>query len=555
MIDIVSSSDRTMTVGECCESIYSGGTPSTKKAAYWNGNLPWLSSGETRCRFIIDTEKTITELGVAKSSTKLAKAGDVVMASAGQGFTRGQTSMLFFDTYVNQSVVVMRPKRDYGAYLLLMLAAQYDNLRAWSDSTSTRGSMSGKLLRQFELPYFDVEQAKELTAFTAPMFAMIENNMRESKALAQTRDALLPKLMSGEIDVSEVELPKQPNSHLPVYRYCILQTVPIRIWKGTTMEAIINTVLAQMQPLLNGHQLKQLAITLRAAFEHDKQPPKEDPADLLALFLTAKEVEGCSPKTIAYYRTTLEHMTEAVAKPYTQVTSDDLRSYLSDYELKRGAGKVTVDNIRRIMSSFFSWLEDEDYVVKSPVRRIHRVKCAQATKEVLTDEQVESLRDGCTCTRDLAIIEMLASTGMRVGELVRLDIADVDLQERECVVMGKGNKQRPVYFDVRTKLRINEYLALRHDDSPALFVSLRGVAKRMTVGNVEARIRELGKTTSVGRVHPHKFRRTLATRAIDKGMPIEQVQKLLGHAKIDTTMRYAMVNQNNVKASHRKYLE
>ena|GEM_PF-803200 len=214
MIDIVSSSDRTMTVGECCESIYSGGTPSTKKAAYWNGNLPWLSSGETRCRFIIDTEKTITELGVAESSTKLAKAGDVVMASAGQGFTRGQTSMLFFDTYVNQSVVVMRPKRDYGAYLLLMLAAQYDNLRAWSDSTSTRGSMSGKLLRQFELPYFDVEQAKELTAFTAPMFAMIENNMRESKALAQTRDALLPKLMSGEIDVSEVELPKQPNSHL-----------------------------------------------------------------------------------------------------------------------------------------------------------------------------------------------------------------------------------------------------------------------------------------------------------------------------------------------------
>ena len=321
------------------------------------------------------------------------------------------------------------------------------------------------------------------------------------------------------------------------------------------MEAIINMVLAQMQPLLNGCQLKQLAITLRAAFEHDKQSPKEDPADLLALFLTAKEVEGCSPKTIDYYRTTLEHMTEAVAKPYTQVTSDDLRSYLSDYELKRGAGKVTVDNIRRIMSSFFSWLEDEDYVVKSPVRRIHRVKCAQVTKEVFTDEQVESLRDGCTCTRDLAIIEMLASTGMRVGELVRLDIADVDLQERVCVVMGKGNKQRPVYFDARAKLRINEYLALRHDDSPALFVSLRGEPKRMTIGNVETRMRELGRATSVGRVHPHKFRRTLATRAIDKGMPIEQVQKLLGHAKIDTTMRYAMVDQNNVKTSHRKYLE
>ncbi len=215
MNDIVGVSDGTMAVGDCCETIYSGGTPSTKKPAYWNGNLPWLSSGETRSRFIIDTEKTITELGVAESSTKLAKTGDVVMASAGQGFTRGQTSMLFFDTYVNQSIVVMRPKKDYGAYLLLMLAAQYDNLRAWSDSTSTRGSMSGKLLRQFELPRIGTDQAKELMDFTAPMFKMIENNLRESKALAQTRDALLPKLMSGDIDVSQVELSKPPNNHLP----------------------------------------------------------------------------------------------------------------------------------------------------------------------------------------------------------------------------------------------------------------------------------------------------------------------------------------------------
>ena len=214
MQDIVSASDASMTVEDCCEAIYSGGTPSTKKPEYWNGDLPWLSSGETRSRFIIDTEKTITELGVSESSTKLAKAGDVVMASAGQGFTRGQTSMLFFDTYVNQSVVVMRPKQSFGAYLLLILAAQYDSLRAWSDSTSTRGSMSGKLLRQFEIPRIDVDQAKELENFAQPMFSLIENNMRESKALSQTRDALLPKLMSGEIDVSEVELLKQPNNHL-----------------------------------------------------------------------------------------------------------------------------------------------------------------------------------------------------------------------------------------------------------------------------------------------------------------------------------------------------
>lgn len=212
MNDIVSASSITMKVDDCCESIYSGGTPSTKNPAYLNGALPWLSSGETRSRFIVDTEKTITELGVRESSAKLAKAGDVVMASAGQGFTRGQTSMLFFDTYVNQSVVVMRPKKNYGAYLLLMLAGQYDNLRAWSDSTSTRGSMSGKLLKQFELPYFNANQAEELTEFAAPLFAMIENNMRESKRLAQVRDNLLPKLMSGEIDISKVELPMPQNN-------------------------------------------------------------------------------------------------------------------------------------------------------------------------------------------------------------------------------------------------------------------------------------------------------------------------------------------------------
>lgn len=132
------------------------------------------------------------------------------------------------------------------------------------------------------------------------------------------------------------------------------------------MEMIINTVLSQMQPLLDGHQLKHLAISLRAAFNHTSQPTAEDPADLLALFLTAKEVEGCSHKTIAYNRSMLERMASEVAKPYVQVTSDDLRAYLTEYEVKRGAGKVTIDNIRRIMSSFFSWPEDEDYVVKSP---------------------------------------------------------------------------------------------------------------------------------------------------------------------------------------------
>lgn len=318
------------------------------------------------------------------------------------------------------------------------------------------------------------------------------------------------------------------------------------------MEAVINTVLSEMQTILEPYQLKRLADTLRQTLG-PRQP--ESSQDLLALFLTAKGVEGCSPKTIEYYEATLRHMDRSLAKPYTQIESDDLRRYLNDYETERGSSKVTIDNIRRIMSSFFSWLEDEDYIVKSPVRRIRRIKMAQVAKETLTDEELETLRDICENKRDLAVIDLLASTGMRIGELVRLDITDVDLHERECVVAGKGNKQRPVYFDARAKLHLSEYLESRNDSNHALFVSLDSTAKRVTVGGMELRLRKLGKKAGISRVHPHKLRRTMATHAIDKGMPIEQVQKLLGHAKIDTTMCYAMVNQNNVKASHRKYLE
>lgn len=310
-----------------------------------------------------------------------------------------------------------------------------------------------------------------------------------------------------------------------------------------------------MQPVLDHLQLKQLKAVLESALYSHAESSVLNNSSLLDLFLTAKEVEGCSPRTITYYESTLKHMDSSIGQPYTKICSDDLRKYLSDYESSRSAGKVTIDNIRRIMSSFFSWLEDEDYIVKSPVRRIRRVKTATTAKEILSDEDLETLRDNCPSLRDLAIVDMLASTGMRVGELVGLNISDVNLQERECVVTGKGNKQRPVYFDARTKLHLTEYLRSRNDDSPALFVTLRGDGQRMSIGGVESRLRSLGKQSRIDRVYPHKFRRTLATHAIDKGMPIEQVQKLLGHARIDTTMHYAMVNQSNVKASHRRYLE
>ena len=321
------------------------------------------------------------------------------------------------------------------------------------------------------------------------------------------------------------------------------------------MEASVNQILVQMRHSLTPAQLKQLKAVLTDVLISGRGERHNTSTPLLSLFLTAKEVEGCSQKTLRYYEDTLTRALAALNKPIPQIESDDLRQYLNDYEATRRTSKVTIDNIRRIMSSFFSWLEDEDYIVKSPVRRIHRVKTAQVAKEVLTNEELEILRDACATKRDLAVIDLLASTGMRIGELVRLNISDVNLQERECLVTGKGNKQRPVYFDARAKLHLAEYLQARTDQSPALFVSLGASAKRVTVGSMQLRLRQIGKSCGIRRVHPHKFRRTLATHAIDKGMPIEQVQKLLGHAKIDTTMHYAMVNQNNVKASHRRYLE
>ena len=227
---------------------------------------------------------------------------------------------------------------------------------------------------------------------------------------------------------------------------------------------------------------------------------------------------------------------------------------MTNYQEEHGSSRVTIDNIRRILSSFFSWLEDEDFIIKSPVRRIHKVKSASIIKETYSDESLELMRDNCDNLRDLALIDILASTGMRVGELVLLNKDDINFNERECVVFGKGDKERVVYFDARTKIHLQNYLDSRNDDNKALFVTLRKPFNRITIGGIETRIREMGRKLNINKAHPHKFRRTLATKAIDKGMPIEQLQKLLGHQKIDTTLQYAMVKQSNVKIAHKKYI-
>ena len=276
--------------------------------------------------------------------------------------------------------------------------------------------------------------------------------------------------------------------------------------------------------------------------------------ELIDKFISAKEIEGCSKRTTKYYESTLLKMNSKLDKEITHMTTDDLRTYLTDYQKINNCSKASVDNIRRNLSSFFSWLEEENYILKSPMKRIHKIKTDKVIKETYSDETLELLRDNCNNLRDLAIIDILASTGMRVGELVKLNINDIDFENRECVVFGKGNKERPVYFDARTKIHLKNYLNSRTDGNPALFVSLDSPYDRLKISGVEIRLRQLGRRLDIQKVHPHKFRRTVATKAIDKGMPIEQVQSLLGHSQIDTTMHYAMVNQNNVKESHRKYV-
>lgn len=321
---------------------------------------------------------------------------------------------------------------------------------------------------------------------------------------------------------------------------------------------LINDVIQGMLPHLNNAQIERLqAVLQHTLFNYDVAETNKDDSseqNLVDLFLSAKRIEGCSEKSLKYYKATIDAMLCGVNKGIKHIVTDDIRNYLTEYQVTNYSSRVTIDNIRRILSSFFSWLEDEDYILKSPVRRIHKVKTASNIKETYTDEALELMRDNCSEIRDLAIIDMLASTGMRIGEMVLLNRNDIDFNERECVVFGKGDKERIVYFDARTKIHLQNYLHSRSDSNSALFVSLKKPYNRITIGGIEARLRTLGLQLGLPKVHPHKFRRTLATMAIDKGMPIEQLQQLLGHRRIDTTLQYAMVKQNNVKIAHRKYI-
>ena len=450
-------------------------------------------------------------------------------------------------SYLNQRTVRLRAKNNSNVSIV---QAKYDiqpyiKAKEARAKGSTVGHLSDKDMKELYVLVCPNKEARE--KFDA-LLSMIITNRNEVEALTKQRDELLPLLMNGQVTV---------NSDLAV-PYIIYKNINIRIMK----ENIVQTIVAKMQRDLDCRQMARLKAVLASELHNVEIIEKEncikqqtqENEHLLNSFISAKKIEGCSDKTLVYYRNTIERLLVTLSLAICHISTTDIRTYLSDYQEKHQSSKVTIDNMRRIFSSFFAWLEDEDYIAKSPVRRIHKVKTDSLVKEVLSDEQLEQLRDCCNNKRDLALIDILSSTGIRVGELVKLNREDIDFHERQCIVFGKGNKERVVYFNARTKLHLQQYLNGRTDDNPALFVSLHSPHTRLTISGVEVRIRKLGQALSIPKVHPHKFRRTLATMAIDKGMPIEQVQRLLGHVRIDTTLHYAIVNQNNVKLAHKKYL-
>ena len=326
---------------------------------------------------------------------------------------------------------------------------------------------------------------------------------------------------------------------------------------------IIRRIIDDMKPYLNQRQITELNQSLMFNLEDVELVHKEKPFDedykkenkrLFESFLDSKKLEGRSDNTLHYYRTTLEKLLASFDKPLQNVTTNDIREWLLLYK-ETGVSNTTVNNVRRIFSSFFGWLEAEEYILRDPMRRIHRVKEEYQIKKPFSEWEIERLRVHLKdSVRDRAMFELLLSTGMRLTELRGLNQGDVDFSEREIIVFGKGAKQRIVYFDERTSLFLQKYLESRDDDNPALFVTIKNPHERLGKAGIGTTVREWGRNTNIENVHPHRFRRTMATRALRAGMPIEQIQVILGHSSIETTRIYAKVNQDDVKYAHRKYV-
>lgn len=484
------------------------------------------------------------------SPSRYANKGDILMSVRAPV---GALNIANNDCCIGRGLSALSSKIGSMTHLYYLM----NDFRLKFEGMNSAGTTFGSITKDelFSLPVIIPTKSviSEFEQVCEPIFDKQMIIGEEINALTKQRNELLPLLMNGQATV---------NYHLSVLFLSSLILYRDQYKFYNMKETIIQAVLDGMRAVLTENQLELLTDVTRKALSECEITPKateeeqrnKENAELLGAFISSKKVEGCSDKTIHYYKSSIEKLIATVKKNVCDIGTNDIRCYLADQHEQRGLSKVTIDNLRRIYSSFFSWLEDEDYITKSPVRRIHKVRTDALVKEVLTDENIEVLRDSCQELRDIAMIDLLLSTGMRVGELVKINREDIDFQERQCVVFGKGNKEREVYFNARTKIHLKKYLEQRTDTNPALFVSLHEPHTRLTISGVEVRLRQLGKKVNLNKVHPHKFRRTLATMAIDKGMPIEQVQKMLGHVKIDTTLHYAMVNQTNVKIAHRKFL-
>ena len=328
-------------------------------------------------------------------------------------------------------------------------------------------------------------------------------------------------------------------------------------------EQTISSILGKMGEHLNKNQLMILNQILISEFinkdiitQNNSIIAYEGESErLISQFLTIKTINGCSNQTINTYSFHLHKLIEIIdTKSVLNMTTNDIRGFLAFYKERRKVSNITLNNMRHSMSSFFKYLHEEGYIKENPMRQISSIKTKSTIKKPFTDEELEKLRMCAKNERDLAIIEFLYSTGIRVSEMTSLNKDQVDFIQKECIVIGKGSKERIVYINSKACIHLQNYLKMRVDDNPALFVSIRKPYGRMSKAGIETMLRNLGKIAGVPNTHPHRFRRTMATNALNRGMPLQEVQKILGHAKTDTTMSYCTVFQDNVKLSHKKYI-
>lgn len=325
-------------------------------------------------------------------------------------------------------------------------------------------------------------------------------------------------------------------------------------------QQINNAIYATLQEMTTKLSLKDLRELQRVLFKNFAEVTNTEQKQLLnddyiERYMSAKKIEGMAESTLKSYQSTIKRfLAFCDNKLIIYIDTDDVRYALNRYKETSGCSDYSLDSFRRRISAIFAWFLEEEYIVKNPVARIHKINYTKKVKKVFSDEEVERLFSQCATNRQMAIVGMLNSTGMRVGELASLKLSRVNLEEKECVVCGKGNKERTVYFDPKTKLFLEKYLEERDDDIDALFLTKIKPYRQISTRSIQREVSYVGELAAVAKCHPHKFRSTLATRAIDKGMPVEQLKELLGHTEIDTTLVYAQVQQKNIKRSHEKFI-